>query len=174
MLEISKEYIAGLFDGEGHVSITWATRRGVKCPKLCVKISNTHLPVLLKIKAMYGGSIYANKKQYESYLQCYVLSFTVEQSKKFLKDILPYTIIKQSQIIEALKFASTVYRRGKSIISEKEKIIREDCMIKVREEKLKSWDNIKDFDACLKEFETGWIQYRQLIPDNVCNNFVKE
>ena len=77
---LSKEYLAGLFDGEGHVSITYSPKNGGNHPKLCLKITNTHLPVLLLIKEIYGGNIYANKHKQESWLQCYVLSLTVEQS----------------------------------------------------------------------------------------------
>lgn len=155
-MELSKQYIAGLFDGEGHVSITWSERRGQKCPKLCVKITNTYLPVLLSMKELYGGSIYSNKKQKESYLRCFVLSLTVEQSKVFLIDLLPYLVIKRKQAEIALKFAETVYRRGKKPITDAEKKIRECCMDEIRKE---------------KNVEFQWIQHRQLINGHTCWRF---
>ncbi len=109
MLELSVEYIAGLFDGEGHVSITWS--RGN--PKLCVKLTNTYLPVLEAVKDVYGGTFYANKKQKAHYLQCYALSLTVEQSKRFLRELLPFLVIKKRQAELALLFSETVYKHGK-------------------------------------------------------------
>ena len=101
-MTLTKEYIAGFFDGEGHVSITWSKRRGMMNPKLCLKLTNTYLPLLESIKEIYGGNIYASPKQYEHYLQCYALSLTVEQSKKFLNDVLPFLVIKKRQAELAL------------------------------------------------------------------------
>ena len=151
MLELSAEYIAGLFDGEGHVSITWS--RGN--PKLCVKLTNTYLPVLEAVQGIYGGTFYANKKQKAHYLQCYALSLTVEQSKRFLRELLPFLVIKKRQAKLALLFSETVYKRGKKPITPEEKALRLYCMEEVAKEK-----------------QISFIQHRQLIPDNVCNNYV--
>ena len=92
---LSKEYIAGLFDGEGHVSITESLRKGGNYPKLLIKITNTFLPVLEEIQLIYGGSFYKQPKAKDHYLQVHVLSLSVEQSKTFLKDILPFLVIKK-------------------------------------------------------------------------------
>ena len=152
---ISIPYIAGLFDGEGHVSITWTARKSGRDPKLCVKLTNTHLPVLLEVKGLYGGCIYANKKVAAHYLQVFVLSLTVEQSKKFLTDMLPHLIIKKRQAEIALLFSSTVYRRGKKRVSEEETLLRESCMKEIEIEKRREWDK-------------GFVQYRQTLKNHVC------
>lgn len=94
---LSLEYIAGLFDGEGHVSITATKRRSGTDPKLTVRLTNTFLPIIREIQHMYGGHIYKARKVKEHYLQVYVLSLTVEESKKFLSDILPFLHIKRDQ-----------------------------------------------------------------------------
>lgn len=133
---LSKEYIAGFFDGEGHVSITWTQRGESRNPKLCIKITNTHLPTLNEIKRQYGGCITTNKKQFDHYLQCYVLNMTVEQSKFFLKDMLPYLFVKKRQAELALMSSETVYRRGKKPVSDEEIRIREYCMEEVRKDKM--------------------------------------
>lgn len=118
---LSKEYIAGFFDGEGHVSITWSSKGGkYRNPKLCIKITNTHLPTLKEMRRQYGGCITANKKSHDHYLQCFVLNMTVEQSKIFLKDMLPFLFVKKRQAELALMFSETVYRRGKTPVSDEQ------------------------------------------------------
>ena len=61
----------------------------------------------------------------------------------------------------ALKFQTTVYRRGKGTVSDKEKLIREQCMNDVRRLKMENWAKIPvdQYDSVLN----GWIQHRQLI-----------
>lgn len=140
-MRLSIEYIAGLFDGEGHVSITETKKASGINPKLCVKLVNTHLPVLKMVKDLYGGNIYTTKKAKEHYLQCYCLGLTVEQSKVFLADIIPHLVIKRVQAEAALRFSATVYRRGKSIVTEEEKRIRSECIQIVRKSKMQEWLN---------------------------------
>lgn len=138
---VSKEYLAGLFDGEGHVSITWSRNSGyARSPKLCVKLTNSHLPVIETVKEMYGGHIYKVKKGKETYLQVYTISLTVEESKRFLHDLMPHLIIKKRQAELALEFSATIYRRGKKPVTDEEIAIRERTMEELRKEKLLSWD----------------------------------
>jgi hypothetical protein len=141
---LSKEYIAGFFDGEGHVSITYTKRPSGMDAKLCVKLTNTHLPVLETIQSMYGGSITATKKSAEHYLQCYVLGFSVEQSKTFLTDLLPFLVIKHSQAKLALKFSTTVYRRGRAPVSVEEHNLRQECMTLLAADKRKEWCSVAE------------------------------
>ena len=136
---LSKEYIAGLFDGEGHVSITVTQRRGQTDPKLCVKLTNTHLPVMDMVKDQYGGVYYIPRKIKNHYLQVYQLSLNVTESKRFLTEMLPYLVIKKRQAELALEFSNTIYRRGKKPVTAEEKQLREELMIKMREEKSKEW-----------------------------------
>lgn len=136
---LSLEYIAGLFDGEGHVSITATKRRSGTDPKLTVRLTNTFLPIIREIQHMYGGHIYKARKVKEHYLQVYVLSLTVEESKKFLSDILPFLHIKRDQATYALKFSSTVYRRGKGRVTDEERLIRKECMQSIYADKRKQF-----------------------------------
>lgn len=140
---LSKEYIAGLFDGEGHVSITVTQREGQTDPKLCVKLTNTHLPVMEMFKEQYGGTFYLQKKSEEHHLQVYQLSLNVTESKKFLSEILPYLVIKKRQAEIALEFSSTIYRRGRKPVTEEEKNLRESLMTEMRAEKYKQWVQLR-------------------------------
>ena len=140
---LSKEYIAGLFDGEGHVSITVTERRGKVDPKLCVKLTNTHLPVMELVKAQYGGTFYLQKKTEEHYLQVYQLTFNVTESKVFLTELIPFLIIKKRQAELALEFSSTVYRRGSKTVSNEEKQLRERLMTELRAEKHREWIQLR-------------------------------
>ena len=163
-MKLSTEYIAGLFDGEGHVSITFAVRRGIACPKLTVKLTNTHLPVLLLVREQYGGTIYAGKCTMSHHLQVHTLSFSVKQSECFIRAMLPHLVIKYEQALVALKFQATIYRRGKQVVSDEEKGIRENCMNEVKKLKKENWPKteIDNYTSVIR----GWIQHRQLIPNH--------
>ena len=146
-------YIAGLFDGEGHVSITWTYRKSGRDPKLCVKLSNTYLPVILKIQDMFGGTIYSPVPTEEHYLQVFHLSFNVSESKVFLKTLMPFLVIKYEQAYWALKFSDTVYRRGRKKVTEEEHKLRNLCMDKVRELKQAQWSKNFNKEEVMVSYE---------------------
>ncbi len=138
---VSKEYLAGFFDGEGHVSITWTKKGDWKSsPKLAVKMTNTYLPLMEEIQKEYGGNMYKGKNVKEHYLQVYTLSLTVEESKRFLNDVMPFLKIKKRQAEIALIFSSTIYRRGRKPVTKEEEELRAWCMEEVRKEKFLTWD----------------------------------
>lgn len=123
------------------MSITWSQKGEWKgSPKLTVKMTNTYLPLLEEIQREYGGSMYKGKKVKEHYLQVYTLSLTVEESKRFLKDVMPFLVIKKRQAELALLFSSTIYRRGRKPVTKEEEELRAWCMEEVRKEKFLTWD----------------------------------
>jgi hypothetical protein len=109
-MKFTREYMAGLFDGEGCVNISRCSRitRGNKHTQIILRcfIVNTNQEILRFLKLKFGGSLSAplslNKergwKPFCSWKLCY------DKAAKFLEWILPSCFIKREQIILALDF----------------------------------------------------------------------
>ena len=98
-MKVSKQYIAGLFDGEGYVS--FKKIKGKNYRKYRIVIVNQYKGILDVLKLKYGGYIYknANKKEcwnWEMYKK--------ETIKNFFKEIYPYLIIKKDKVKHLLIF----------------------------------------------------------------------
>ena len=95
------KYIAGLFDGEGTVFIdNW---RNGKSYSLRCQIINTNLGVLEEIQEEVGGKINAQERD-GNRQNIYGVFWNGIDAFNFLNKIYPFTIIKNREIEEALKF----------------------------------------------------------------------
>lgn len=89
-----RAYIAGLFDGEGHVGFTQSGQS--KTWALRVMITNTNKSVLTWVQSLYGGKIYSfHGKRHWKVGYHFVLLWDV--AAEFLSDIEPWLRIKQEQ-----------------------------------------------------------------------------
>ncbi len=110
-MELSDEYIAGFFDGEGCISsnLTYTTGKYEKYPWVSVRISisNTARDVLEAIRDKYGGSVCS--KGGGKNKNCFHLRICgKDKMYKFLIAIYPYCIIKKEQISIALEFIESL------------------------------------------------------------------
>src|SRR6266487_5799279 len=104
---ITKQYIAGFFDGEGSVSIAKRRRYTDKITEgyaqvyaLEVGIGQVDdLGLFDYLISTYGGSKVLSKKG----RGCWVFKVYSRPAARFLEDILPYLIIKREQAICALE-----------------------------------------------------------------------
>ena len=96
-MEISNEYAAGFFDGEG--SVYAATRRASPCLMVCC--SQVELSVLEMHKEQWGGSIHARKKHERWQLQ-HQWVLAPKNAIKFLNDIQPFVIVKKDVVAAGL------------------------------------------------------------------------
>jgi hypothetical protein len=132
-MRLSKEYMAGFFDGEGCISIFFATysypnKKTKGTTQLAVTIANTNLDILEFIAAQYGGAIHKAKpdrsgKRRQAYV--WRLARAVDQLR-FLTEIKEYIIVKHEAIENALRYLSTVKHSGYRP-SQEEKEIRRLC-----------------------------------------------
>ena len=99
---IHPAYIAGFFDGEGCVNIT--VRGKIRQVRLRLMIVNTHLELLKILQAQYGGGLQKLTRQ-ENWKQAWQLTIhSKDDQKRFIEDILPYSILKLPQLYLALEF----------------------------------------------------------------------
>jgi hypothetical protein len=86
-------YFAGLFDGEG--SVTMHYRSSDDCLSCSLVVGNTHRGVLEEGQRLFGGAI---KERRGTNRPMYVLQMCGETADLFAQAILPYAIIKESQL----------------------------------------------------------------------------
>lgn len=102
--KIIHAYIAGIFDGEGHISLK---RTSVKKYSLVpyVGITNTNIELLNYIHSIFGGKIITLKiKNAMKHKQAYYLGFRKGEVIKLLNSIKPFLLIKKNQCEIVLNF----------------------------------------------------------------------
>ena len=103
-------YCAGLFDGEGCVTLS---KEGDTNYRLRLKVTSTDYAVLTWLQAHFGGFINLSRKESEYNKEAWDWICRTEDQVVFLFGILPYTIIKRAQIIEALNYHFEKQNGGK-------------------------------------------------------------
>lgn len=103
---LSREYVAGLFDGEGNIIIARCKSPGRRDQyALRVSIANTHKPVLEAIQTQYRGHL---KPTNGGVKPCWVVVLSARQALVFLEEITPLLHIKRPQALVAIEFQTHV------------------------------------------------------------------
>lgn len=97
-MEMAKNpiYLAGLFDGEGCISLSMRSDTGNH--RLCVNYAQKDPTILIYIRMAYGGEIDG---------ACH-LRWVGISAKPILEMLLPYLVIKKKQALAALRFIETI------------------------------------------------------------------
>lgn len=111
---MNNNYLAGFFDGEGSISIIYYNKRNINEFYILIQISNTNLDILKEFQKRFSGKIYPLKIKSENHTQAYSWKITAIVASLFLKNMLPYLVIKKSQAELALKFQQRQFK-GKFI-----------------------------------------------------------
>ena len=109
------EYLAGFFDGEGHVGIAKLRRKGgTFVYAINVSIVNTNLDLLKEIQREMGGQIYKSKtRNKKAHRQSYSLQFTKRQDQFcILSGMLPFLRIKRVQASLVVRLIESRNSRG--------------------------------------------------------------
>jgi len=116
MSKLTPQYIAGLFDGEGWISLRpQSQKRYLSSITIHIGIGMTN-SIILKFHKKFGGYLNISPET-EKHKKCYKWSLgTKKQIKKFLTIIYPYLIVKKEQAKIMLKFIDlkTVSRRKRN------------------------------------------------------------
>lgn len=103
-IAIPPAYLAGLFDGEGNITI--AKTGKYERSTLRVSVTNTNRDVLIMINKAYGGRL--NNNTFKNRPKHHKISFRLTWHESFAADIIllmyPYLIIKAPQAKLALDF----------------------------------------------------------------------
>lgn len=111
-------YIAGLFDGEGHLTISCITggRRKAERPSYCLKLgfTNCDLAVLSWLQLRIGGHIYS-KTAHPRWRQGWELRVYRRKDLEAALSLLePHVKIKTRQVAIALAFLALDVQRGRT------------------------------------------------------------
>lgn len=141
--EIEKSYAAGLFDGEGHICISYSSGRlnsyKNKYPRYQMRVivgQNSKIAVKWLFNR-YGGSLkrYTHKRSYGDKLPYgrwdWILS--TNGAVIFLRDILPYLLLKKDEAELAISFQESMMITGRQKLSDNVIEFRKNCFIKIRE-----------------------------------------
>lgn len=166
------QYIAGFFDGEGHVGI----HEGKRAIQITVTLANTHKPTILALQRFLKDEgilsrVYARKQKNPKWKTCYALSITDHlEQVRFLEGIRPFTITKNEAIDRVLAFikdkswqidftldqiteALTLYKKGLSLRQiEKELGISSRCL---RSHALKQGITLRDQSTAIRLRKRG-------------------
>lgn len=147
--EIVYAYISGFFDGEGYIGVDKQNLL------LSIAIANANLDVLKRIKSVFMGEICVHTEKSESCKKIWIWRINNRNWLKFfLETILPYSIVKRSQILDGLEFLeriiTTKYCRGGMSLEERK--YREYMYHKFKEPKhhIYSENEIRQIDKQIK------------------------
>lgn len=118
--ETNLAYVAGLFDGEGCITLCKIKRKANRSESMLLQLnlSNTYLEALEFVKSLYGfGSIVKHTKK-EGRKQGYSYVLNAKSAEMFLSSIEKYSIIKIGQIRIALKFRKIVQQVPFQVLSQ--------------------------------------------------------
>ena len=104
-------YIAGLFDGEGCVSIHLRPDTNMRVGfhySLQVSIGQKRPKVLRMIRKLFGGFLNSPNRT----CRVYELMFTAQAGERFLRTVLPYLIVKRKEAEIALEFRKLMVRKN--------------------------------------------------------------
>lgn len=96
MKKYIKSYIAGLFDGEGTVTLS-RTHSNDKFKAPVASMTSTSIEILNFIQIYYGGCISKQKVYKEHHKLSWVWKITNQKALLSFKDILPFILIKEKQ-----------------------------------------------------------------------------
>lgn len=113
MIAEERAYAAGLFDGEGCVSIGKGRRASAVVPiySLSVKITQDDTEALHFIRNLWGGQIRPRKPRPDGKIASDWTSHS-RAAGLFLADILPFLIVKRDEAEIAVKFQAAKYHPG--------------------------------------------------------------
>jgi hypothetical protein len=122
--ELDRVYLAGLFDGEGSVSIISGCLR--------ITITNRNADVLRWIQGVYGGGLNSRPDGWRpGWRENHCLTITTRKAARFLADVLPFLRIKKAQAEIGLLVQSSTKWGGRADRSEwfqKREMLRQELL----------------------------------------------
>jgi hypothetical protein len=134
----SREYLGGLFDGEGSISIVRHLRRDARhgwMHELSVKVGMVDRVSVETYHGRWGGTFYPSK-QYLKHPDRWHQAFSWDVSRaaavRFLTEMRPHIHGRRPQLDLALKFQATFKPFGSAGVPDAVWKFREECRIQMR------------------------------------------
>ena len=114
MLDI--QYVAGLFDGEGCISLVKQRRTNSPLPSYTMRvvISMTHKPIIKLLQAQFGGNYHERKGANSKTRNSFSLMWANQQAGTILQILIPHLILKRAEAEVALEYVQTLSQMGTS------------------------------------------------------------
>jgi len=127
LTDVERAYIAGIFDGEGTVSIS------PSLSQVSIEITNTDRDILLWIESFFPFKRCTIKK-IEKCKQAHRIYLSDQVGvRNFIRSIEPFVRIKREQLLIALSFIATMNNRGEKLALEsKEDIMLRRAILKIQ------------------------------------------
>jgi hypothetical protein len=113
----SIEYVAGLFDGEGYITVDFYRKETGRFTRCQIKsgISLTHRPTIEALAGRFGGVLNVNpsaNRRNSNHRVVYAWALSGASSQDFLASVLPFLIIKKSQAKLAIRLHDHVMKHA--------------------------------------------------------------
>lgn len=121
---VANAYAAGLFDGEGSVTIQSSSRRSVGhtyAVEVRIGMSDKGLPALQLMKDRFGGSLRKSRKKTDRWADAWTWRIGGAPSLPYLNAIAPFVILKREHIAVAVELAKLVANRKGRVWSAQER-----------------------------------------------------
>ena len=97
---LTLEYVAGLFDGEGHLGLS----SDKDSYQVDITITNTSLPVLLELQKHVGGTVVTLKRYRRQHRPVHTWELSARPAEALVRQLLPHFHIKGSEALAWLRF----------------------------------------------------------------------
>jgi hypothetical protein len=115
--ETDKAYAAGFFDGEGHITIAFMSRKlrtKGNVYTMRVGAAQNELGPLLWLRERWSGSVSATKRLTGAGNQTFKWNLCSRKAAKFLRDVLPHLLVKRRRADIAIRFQEFLFIPGKN------------------------------------------------------------
>ena len=99
-------YLAGLFDGEGWVSISYHTKQDHYTLQIGIKMVNKD--AIDFVNTLYPGKVYAESHNEQGWLDSYKWVLNGAKARPFIEAVLPYCRVKALPLRLALQYIDTI------------------------------------------------------------------
>lgn len=116
-MSLSRDYIAGFFDGEGSIGIYQSkSNRKYRSWRLHVNAAQVEPEVIIELHKRFGGSInlYERSKKMKNRRDCWYWFCSGRVAEKFLRFVLDGLCVKKAQAEVALLFMENRMKPGHS------------------------------------------------------------
>ncbi len=126
--DMELSYIAGLFDGEGCISICKSKARNHYTLRAQVSMANEFIPTWLH--SCFEGSVSLRPRIGENWKDMWAWIVCAKKAVVFIKAVIPYLILKKPQAEIALQFQESISEWGRNQFTLRNKLTEEELSVR--------------------------------------------